>query len=258
MSRLSMASSFPATGASHLLRPRRSSTTTGTSSSGEMVPILTLRDVCKEYKGSRMVLRGVNLDVQAHDFVVIRGRSGIGKSTLLRIMGLLDSPTSGEVLVDGRDTGKMGDAELSRIRLATFGFVFQQFNLIPSLTNVENVELPMQLAGRAKAEERRERALALLRSFGVDALAKRFPGEVSGGEQQRVTVARSLANRPQLILADEPTASLDEVNSEAVLGLFKKVNEENGVAVVLTTTSDSDKFRSTRELSISDGTLRSL
>jgi putative ABC transport system ATP-binding protein len=219
--------------------------------------LLTLRDIRKEYSGSRLVLDGVSLEVGANDFVVIRGRSGIGKSTLLRIMGLLDAPTSGEVLVDGRETSKMKDAELSRIRLTTFGFVFQQFNLIPSLTNVENVELPMQLAG-VGADERRKRALALLQSFGVDGLAKRFPGEISGGEQQRVTVARALANRPKLILADEPTASLDEVNSEAVLGLFKKVNEENEVAVVLTTTSASDQFRSTRELGISDGTLHPL
>ena len=217
--------------------------------------ILSLREIRKEYSGSRAVFSGVNLDVGANDFVVIRGRSGIGKSTLLRIMGLLDIPTSGEVLVDGRETSKMKDPELSRIRLTTFGFVFQQFNLIPSLNNVENVELPMQLAGGSSAGERRKRALTLLQSFGVDGLAKRFPGEISGGEQQRVTVARALANRPKLILADEPTASLDEVNSEAVLGLFKKVNEENQVAVVLTTTSASDQFRSTRELSISDGTL---
>jgi putative ABC transport system ATP-binding protein len=218
------------------------------------MPLLTLRDVRKEYTGSRVVLNGINLDVGANDFVVIRGRSGIGKSTLLRIMGLLDAPTSGEVLVDGRETSKMKDPELSRIRLATFGFVFQQFNLIPSLTNLENAELPMQLAG-VGADERRRRALALLQSFGVEGLAKRFPGEISGGEQQRVTVARALANKPQLILADEPTASLDEANSDAVLGLFKKVSDENKVAVVLTTTSASDKFQSTRELSISDGAL---
>ena len=195
--------------------------------------------------------------MQANDFVVIRGRSGIGKSTLLRIMGLLDVPTSGEVLVDGRDTSKMKDPELSRIRLTTFGFVFQQFNLIPSLTNVENVELPMQLAG-TRADERRKRALALLQSFGVEGLAHRYPGEISGGEQQRVTVARALANRPKLILADEPTASLDEKNSDAVIGLFKKVNEENEVAVVLTTTSVSDKFPSTQELMIREGALHRL
>ncbi len=219
-----------------------------------MTTLLTLRDIRKEYPGSRLVLDGVNLEVGAKDFVVIRGRSGIGKSTLLRIMGLLDAPTSGEVLVNGRQTSKMKDPELSWIRLTTFGFVFQQFNLIPSLTNVENAELPMQLAGIG-SDERRKRALSLLKSFGVDGLAKRFPGEISGGEQQRVTVARALANRPQLILADEPTASLDETNSEAVLGLFKKVNEENEVAVVLTTTSVSEKFQSTRELSISDNTL---
>ena len=219
--------------------------------------VLTLRGVSKEYHGSGLVLNGVDLEVKAKDFVVIRGRSGIGKSTLLRIMGLLDVPTSGEVLVDGRETSKMKDPELSRMRLTTFGFVFQQFNLIPSLTNLENVELPMELAG-TRADERRRRALALLQSFGVDGLAARFPGEVSGGEQQRVTVARALANKPQFILADEPTASLDESNSEAVLDLFEKVNKESGVAVVLTTTSDSDKFRSTQELMIRDGTLHPL
>jgi putative ABC transport system ATP-binding protein len=232
--------------------------TTGTSCSGDIVAILALREVCKDYGRSGGVLRGINLEVKADDFVVIRGRSGIGKSTLLRIMGLLDAPSSGKVLVEERDTGAMGDPELSRIRLTTFGFVFQQFNLIPSLTNVENVELPMQLAGRLRAEERRKRALSLLESFGVETLAARFPGEVSGGEQQRVTVARALANKPRLVLADEPTASLDEVNSEAVLGLFKKINEENQVAVVLTTTSAEDKFQSTRELGIVDGTLRQL
>ncbi len=227
----------------------------GMSSSGETMTTLSLHDVCKQYAGSRPVIRSVNLEVRANDFVVIRGRSGIGKSTLLRIMGLLDAPTSGEVLVEGRETSKMSDPELSRIRLTTFGFVFQQFNLIPSLTSVENVELPMQLAGMG-GDERRKRALGLLRSFGVEGLAGRFPGEISGGEQQRVTVARALANRPRLILADEPTASLDEANSEAVLALFKKVNEENGVAVVLTTTSFSDRFESTQELTVADGTLR--
>lgn len=219
--------------------------------------LLTLRSISKKYPGIGLVLNGVDLDVQAKDFVVIRGRSGIGKSSLLRIMGLLDAPTSGEVLVDGRNTSRMKDPELSRIRLLTFGFIFQQFNLIPSLTSVENVELPMQLAGTG-AEERRKRALALLGSFGVDGLASRFPGEISGGEQQRVTVARALANRPKLILADEPTASLDESNSEAVIGLFKKVNEESDVAVVLTTTSLSDKFQSTQELIVHDGKLHPL
>jgi len=129
---------------------------------------------------------------------------------------------------------------------------------VPSLTNIENVELPMRLANDVGAEERKARALDLLRSFGVERLAARFPGQVSGGEQQRVTVARALANRPRLILADEPTASLDEANSDAVLGLFEKINRENDVAVVLTTTSAYDKFHATRELGISGGTLRRL
>lgn len=220
--------------------------------------VVSLRKVSKEYPGSSAVLRDVDLDVEARDFVVIRGRSGIGKSTLLRIIGLLDTPSSGEVIVDGRQTRGMADAGLSQIRLRAFGFVFQQFNLIPSLTNVENVELPMQLAGGRSSRERRERAMGLLRSFGVEALGSRYPGQVSGGEQQRITVARALANSPRLILADEPTASLDEVNSETVLSLFKRVNAESGAAVVLTTTSAFDRFESTRELSIVDGTLRQI
>lgn len=218
--------------------------------------VVSLRKVSKEYNGSSTVLRDIDLEVEAGDFLVIRGRSGIGKSTLLRIMGLLDAPSSGEVVVDGRGTGGMADAGLSRIRLRAFGFVFQQFNLIPSLTNVENVELPMQLAGGKSARERREKALGLLRSFGVEALATRYPGQVSGGEQQRITVARALANGPRLILADEPTASLDEANSETVLSLFKRVNAESGAAVVLTTTSAFDRFESTREMSIVDGSLQ--
>jgi putative ABC transport system ATP-binding protein len=216
--------------------------------------VLALREVTKEYRSGRVVLDSIDLEVMRDEFIVIRGRSGIGKSTLLRIMGLLDVPTSGKVLVEGRDTSSMGDAELSRLRLRTFGFVFQQFNLIPSLTNLENVEIPMQLAG-VSPHERSKRALDLLRSFGVDSLAMRHPTQVSGGEQQRVSIARALANRPRLILADEPTASLDESNSEAVVELLKRVNDKDGVAVVLTTTSDSDRFPSTSEFRIRESRL---
>ena len=216
--------------------------------------VLSLERVSKEYKRSGAVLSAVDLEVREKDFIVIRGRSGIGKSTLLRIMGLLDAPTSGKVLVDGRDTSTMGDAELSRLRLRTFGFVFQQFNLIPSLTNLENVELPMQLAG-VSPRERARRALDLLASFGVEPLAKRHPTQISGGEQQRVCIARALANRPKVVLADEPTASLDEGNSDAVLGLFRRVNLEDDVAIVLTTTSDSDRFPSTIEFRIREARL---
>jgi putative ABC transport system ATP-binding protein len=216
--------------------------------------VLSLEKVSKEYKRSGAVLSAVDLEVREKDFIVIRGRSGIGKSTLLRIMGLLDAPTSGKVLVDGRDTSTMGDAELSRLRLRTFGFVFQQFNLIPSLTNLENVELPMQLAG-VSPRERTRRALDLLASFGVEPLATRHPTQISGGEQQRVCIARALANRPKVVLADEPTASLDESNSDAVLRLFRRVNLEDDVAIVLTTTSDSDRFSSTIEFRIREARL---
>jgi putative ABC transport system ATP-binding protein len=224
------------------------------AAAAEEEKVLSLEKVSKEYMRSGAILSAVDLEVRERDFIVIRGRSGIGKSTLLRIMGLLDTPTSGKVLVDGRDTSTMGDGELSRLRLRTFGFVFQQFNLIPSLTNLENVEIPMQLAG-VNPRERTRRALDLLASFGVESLATRHPTQISGGEQQRVCIARALANHPKLVLADEPTASLDESNSDAVLGLFKRVNLEDGVAVILTTTSDSDRFPSTVEFRIREARL---
>jgi putative ABC transport system ATP-binding protein len=219
--------------------------------------LIQLQDVSKSYSPSGEILSKINLSVNRAEFVVVRGRSGIGKSTLLRVLGLLDSPTSGKVLVNGELTGKMSDIMLSDLRLHSFGFVFQQFNLIPALTNSENVELPMELAKRIKSrDERRARAQDLLRSFGVADHAKKYPDEISVGEQQRVAIARALANHPAIIIADEPTASVDEKNSELITKYFERVNEENQVAIVLATTSTSEKYgRSTTEVHLEAGSL---
>lgn len=217
--------------------------------------IIKLVEVSKSYPKSDEVLKKISLTIEEREFVVIRGRSGIGKSTFLRILGLLDFPTSGTVLINDHDTSKMNDSKLSDLRLRTNGFVSQQFNLIPSLTNLENIEIPMEIAN-IERNARRKRAESLLESFGLSKYATRYPEEISVGEQQRVAIARALANNPKVILADEPTASLDEKNSDAILDLLKRINEENKVAVVLTTTSLTEKYDSTLELIIEDGNLR--
>lgn len=217
--------------------------------------IIKLVDVWKSYARSEQVLKDVNLSINERDFIVIRGRSGTGKSTLLRILGLLDVPTSGTVFINDHDTSKMNDSMLSDLRLRTIGFVFQQFNLIPSLTNLENIEIPMEIA-RLERNERRKRAESLLESVSLSKYGTKYPEEISVGEQQRVAIARALTNRPMVILADEPTASLDEKNSDNILELLKRVNNENRIAVILTTTSLSEKYDSSSELMIVDGKLQ--
>ncbi|MDG6906052.1 MAG: ABC transporter ATP-binding protein [Nitrososphaerota archaeon] len=219
--------------------------------------LVELIDVSKRYAQSEYVLKNIDLKILESDFLVIRGRSGIGKSTLLRIAGLLDTPSSGTVLVNGVDSSKMKDAELSRLRLRNFGFVFQRFNLIPALTTLENVELPMELAGSG-TEERRKRAEELLSYFGISEHAKKYPGELSVGQQQRVAIARALANNPRILLADEPISSVDEETAGTILGLFERLNRERHVSVVITTTSFSEEYNSTQDFRVSSGTLTRL
>ncbi len=198
--------------------------------------LIELDEVWKSYDGVSYVLKGVNLALGEGAFASIRGRSGAGKSTLLRLMGLLDRPSRGRVLIDGQDVTQLSDKAQSRLRLSQIGFIFQFFNLIPHLTVVENVELPMALAG-VKKRERRERVMELLRAFGLEHLADRYPRELSGGEQQRIAVMRAMANRPRIILADEPTGHLDDESAEMLWGLFREINERYRVTIVVTTTS---------------------
>lgn len=216
------------------------------------ISAVKLIDVWKSYHPGESVLKGVNLEVDIGSFISIRGKSGAGKSTLLRIIGLLDSPTRGRIILLGQDSSEMDDDEASNIRLRHIGFVFQFFNLIPSLTVLENIELPMALAGADKSFRKR-RALDLLERFEMKELANKFPVQLSGGEQQRVAVLRALANRPDIILADEPAASLDEENSQLLLELFREINEEELVTIILTTVSHEEKLPTHHDYLLKNG-----
>lgn len=206
--------------------------------------------------GRLEVLRGVCLEVREGDFISIRGKSGVGKTTLLKLLGLLEEPDRGRVIVFGRDYESLSDRERSDIRLHRIGFVYQFFNLITSLTVLENVELPLALAGVSRGE-RRARAIELLDRFDLTHLAYRMPSTLSGGEKQRIAIVRALANNPKLILADEPTSSLDEENTRLVLNLLEDANRM-GAAIVITTTDLSERIPSDRDYVLRDGTLKSI
>jgi len=195
--------------------------------------MIILKEVYKSYSGYP-VLKGVNLSVREGEFISIRGKSGAGKTTLLKLVGLLDTPDKGKVEIMGKDVKNMSEEEKDVFRLRNIGFIFQSFNLIPSLTILENVELPLVMAG-VKREQRKRRALQLLKKLNIDHLADRKPESISVGERQRVAIARALANNPRIILADEPTSSLDDENSRKILELLLKAKKK-GVTVIITTT----------------------
>jgi putative ABC transport system ATP-binding protein len=198
--------------------------------------LLSAREVHRSYRleGERIeALRGVSLDVAPGDYVAIVGPSACGKSTLLNVLGAIDRPTRGTVSLRGRDVGGLRDAEASAFRLRHVGFVFQRFYLMPALTAEQNVELPMAEAG-LRGAERRARARELLSYVGLGARARHRPAQLSGGEQQRVAIARALANRPGLLLADEPTGELDVATGAEIIGLFGRLNAEGTTIVVAT------------------------
>uniref|UniRef100_A0A7C4FEJ1 ABC transporter ATP-binding protein n=1 Tax=Ignisphaera aggregans TaxID=334771 RepID=A0A7C4FEJ1_9CREN len=187
-----------------------------------------VKNVVKAYRYGRVIyeaLRGVTMSVDKGEIACIVGPSGSGKTTLLNIIGGLDKPDTGAVVVDGVEVTKLSEAELARFRLAKVGYVFQFYNLIPTLTALENVELPMYLAGVPKGA-RRKRALELLEMVGLGMCADKTPDRLSGGEQQRVAIARALANNPAVVLMDEPTGALDTENTRKLMALVKKLNKE--------------------------------
>lgn len=193
-----------------------------------MAKLVELRDVKKNYRMGKVIvpaLRGISLHVAKGEFLAILGPSGSGKSTLLNIIGCLDRPDEGEVIIDGMDVLKLKDEQLAEIRLRKIGFVFQFFNLLPRLSAVENVELPMLLAG-VQEEKARERAKYLLELVGLGARLNHRPFELSGGEQQRVAIARALVNDPKIVLADEPTGNLDTKSGEEIIKLMKQLNSK--------------------------------
>jgi putative ABC transport system ATP-binding protein len=198
--------------------------------------IIELTDIHKTYgRGEEevQILRGVSLTVSTGDFVAIVGPSGSGKSTLMNMIGLLDSPTTGTYVLDGVATEKLNDSQLAVVRNKKIGFIFQQFNLLPRLTALENVELPLIYAGVGKAE-RREQAKKMLESLGMGPRIDHKPSQLSGGQQQRVAIARALAGSPSLLLADEPTGALDSKTGTEVLELMIQLNELGNTIVLIT------------------------
>ena len=215
--------------------------------------LIELIDVRKRYNATE-VLKGINLKADEGEFVTIRGKSGAGKTTLLKIIGLLESPDDGKLKIFGHDAERLSDNEKSNLRLHHIGFVFQFFNLIPSLTILENIELPLALAGTNK-QERRGRACRLLKYFGLTSLAERFPETLSGGERQRIAVIRALANNPKIILADEPASSIDDENSKLLMNLLTSITRERKVTIILSTTDLYEKLPSNQDYLLKEGYL---
>jgi putative ABC transport system ATP-binding protein len=220
-------------------------------------PVYELRDVSKTYTlGGHHVqaVQDVELTIASGDAVAVVGPSGSGKTTLLQLLGGLDRPSAGQVLFEGRDLTRMGDGELSGLRLRTFGFVFQQFDLIPTLTAAQNVEVSLAPRG-GKTSERREEVLHLLESVGLSDRSEHVPSRLSGGEQQRVAIARALANSPHVLLADEPTGNLDSATGAEIIELLLSLTEEGRRTVVVVTHDVQIASRAHRIINMRDGRL---
>ncbi len=225
----------------------------------EAEQIVILKDVKKEFqvKGRSVpvpALRGVTMNIEEGSMVAIKGPSGSGKTTLLQMIGAMDIPTQGSVVVDGEELADLKEVELTDIRASTIGFVFQDFNLLPNLTALENVELPMEALDVPKAE-RRKRALDLLETVGMSERVDHKPLKLSGGEQQRVAIARALANNPSIILADEPTGSVDSKTGAAIMKLLNKLRRERGTTVIVVTHSRRAAATCDYVLTIKDGVI---
>jgi putative ABC transport system ATP-binding protein len=196
-------------------------------------------------------VRDVTLQIRAGDHVAVRGPSGCGKSTLLHMLGCVDAPSSGTLLFDGKDISRLSDSKRSALRLTRIGFVFQRFFLLPMLTAAENVELPLSEAGASRTQ-RQQRTRELLEYVGLSPRADHRPSQLSGGEMQRVAIARAIANRPQLLLADEPTGELDEATGAQIASLLDRVNAD-GTALVIVTHDQALASRAARVLTMRDG-----
>jgi putative ABC transport system ATP-binding protein len=221
-------------------------------------PIVRIRELVKEYRRGAEVVRvleGLSLDIERGDFVALMGPSGSGKSTLLNLIGGLDRPTSGSLEIDGLRVDELGEAALARWRADHVGFVFQMYNLLPVLTAERNVELPLLLRDMSR-DERRERVAAALRLVGLSDRAKHRPRELSGGQEQRVGIARAIVTDPTLLLCDEPTGDLDRKSGDDILDLLQALNREYGTTIVMVTHDPHAAERAHRTVHLEKGLLR--
>ena len=203
-----------------------------------MAAIVSVKDAVKNYTLGKVVvpaLRGITLEVRGGEFLSIAGPSGSGKTTLLNLIGCVDTPTSGPVEVAGKDTRTLSERQLTDLRLHTIGFIFQSFNLVTVLSVFQNIELPLLLQRQLGPADRRKRVMELLERVGIRDYANHRPNELSGGQRQRVAIARALVTRPQLVLADEPTANLDSVTGQNILDLMKELNRSEGTTFIFST-----------------------
>ncbi len=224
-----------------------------------MKPLIAFESLSKIYQMGDTEVRavdGISIEIMPGEFVAIVGQSGSGKSTCMNIIGCLDIPTSGKYYLDGQDVGKLNDDELAAIRNKMIGFIFQQYNLLPKLSVLGNVELPLHYAGMTK-NERHERAKLVIEKVGLMDKLNNLPSQLSGGQQQRVSVARALATNPSVILADEPTGALDSKTGEEVINLLKKLHAE-GNTVVLITHDNAIASQAQRIIRLQDGKVTNL
>ena len=238
-------------------QPNKPQESTSSASSPNLVTI-HLENVHKTYDVGEIqvhALRGVSLDVAAGEFVAVMGASGSGKSTLMNILGCLDKPTKGHYFLDGTDVSELSKAQLAKSRSRKIGFVFQQFNLLARTSALENVELPTIYAGVPSAE-RAKRAREALSRVGLADRSHHFPSQLSGGQQQRVAIARALVNNPAILLADEPTGNLDSRTSVEIMDIFQRLNDEQGLTVVIVTHESDIAQYAKRALEFRDGRMK--
>jgi putative ABC transport system ATP-binding protein len=222
-------------------------------------PVILVRDLTKTYTVGDVdvrALRGVSLEIPRGEFVALTGPSGSGKSTFMHLAGCLDRPTSGAYELNGRDVSRLSKRELAAVRNREIGFVFQGFNLLSRTSAIENVALPMLYGAPMPARERRRRAAAALEAVGLGGRVDHHPNQLSGGQQQRVAIARALVNQPSLLLADEPTGNLDSRTSIEVMGIFQRLNAEQGITIVLVTHEPDIAEYAARIVGFRDGRIR--
>lgn len=221
-----------------------------------MSAIVEITGVVKEYPLGKQVvqaLRGIDLSIDRGEFTTIAGPSGSGKTTLLNMIGCIDTPTRGTVMVDGKATNNLSDAELTRLRLQKLGFIFQSFNLIPVLDVFQNVEFPLLLQGGVSSADRKQRVEDVIQKVGLAQYLRQRPTELSGGQRQRVAIARALVTRPAIVLADEPTANLDSATGRAIIDLMRDLNKNEKITFIFSTHDQQVMSRADRVIRIGDG-----